>query len=85
MYVIAVKREERADTTLADALDRIRDVEGLRFLDDASGLSARVQADDNAIWVVVARLKNTCHIEMAVAHLPQQLRQVEVDVPYALD
>ena len=52
MYVIAVKREERAHTTLADALDRIRDVEGKHFLDDASGFSAQVQADDNAIRVV---------------------------------
>ncbi|MEQ8789443.1 MAG: hypothetical protein RIC55_24325 [Pirellulaceae bacterium] len=56
---------------MPEALERIRDIEDVRILDDSAEYIARVSATDQSIREVVARLSILCHIEAGIDHHPQ--------------
>ena len=71
MYAIAVKYDRRQEVTLPEALDRIRDIEGLQILDDGNDDVARIMASETALRTVVKRVGWGCHIESLIPHSPQ--------------
>jgi len=70
-YAIAVKRNSREEITIADALNLIRDIQGVRILDEAARGIARITVSEAALGEVRTRLSPLCHIESCVMHFPQ--------------
>ena len=73
MYLIAVKREKRAEMSLAQAVQGLQGIPGVKVLDDPSqSASVRVMVRDGDFKVLSSRLSQWCHIESLIEHFPQQ-------------